>query len=360
MRQASKPACDCFTCNKIRVFRFHPRPIIESTRWLDVGQTVSLSNRSKKEKFLAQNSIHEQAVVTAWHRNLLVTAAIFTVLLISMGGVLCVTQSIRNCPDWPGCFGKATPPLETGPILEYTHRLLAGLSGLLILSAAITGLVRTPRTRWISIPPLVAVGLVIEVSFFGALVVLRGLSPGWAAVDVGSALLVVALMVTSAVYASVYHRTPALAHGLKFCSPFSRMVLTATLVVYILFVSGVLVAGKDPITACLGWPIYSPGLYPMNSPSVWYTLRILLSMIGIGLVIGVLVQAWRGRGERPDSFRYARWLGIAFLFEALTQLLLLVFGDVIYLLVVYTITAAVFWGLLVALCVRTGMEEKVV
>jgi cytochrome c oxidase assembly protein subunit 15 len=312
----------------------------------------------KKEKFLAQNSTHEQAVVTSWHRNLLAAAAIFTVLLIAMGGVLCVTQSIRNCPDWPGCFGKATPPLETGPILEYTHRLLAGLSGILIISAAITGLVRTPRLRWISIPPLVALGLVVEVSFFGAVIVLRGLSPGWAAVDVGSALLVVALMVTSAVTASVYHRTPALAHGLTFRSSFSRMVLTATLVVYALFVSGVLVAGKDAITACLGWPMYSPALYQMNSSSFWFTLRIITSIIGIGMVLGVLIQAWRGRGDRPDAFRFARWLGIAFLFEALIQILLLVFGNLTYLMFAYTSTAAVFWALLVALCVRTGMEEE--
>jgi len=270
---------------------------------------------------MTQNSKDEQAAVSAWHRNLLAAAAICTVLLISMGGVLCVTQSIRNCPDWPGCFGRVTPPLETGPILEYTHRLLAGLSGILILSAAIAGLVRTPRLRWISIPPLLAAVLVVEVSFFGALVVLRGLSPGWAAVDVASALLVVALMVTAAVNASVYHRTPALAQGHPFSGPFSTIVLATTLVVYSLFVSGVLTAGKNATSACLGWPIYSPALLQVASHSFWNTLRTILSIIGIGMVMAVLVQAWRGREDRPDSFHLARYLGIAFLLEALVQLL---------------------------------------
>ena len=272
-----------------------------------------------------------------------------------MGGVLCVTQSIRNCPDWPGCFGSFIPPTETGPILEYTHRALAGLTAILILSAAISGLVQKPRLRWITIPPLAAIVLMIEVSFLGAQVVLRGLSPGWAAVDVGSALLAAALMVTSAVVASAHNRNTAFAQGLSFRSPFSKMVLAATGVVYVLFVSGILVAGKNSVTGCLGWPIYSPGVFEMDAQSVWNTLRNILSIAGIGLVMVVLVQAWRFRKDRPDVFRFARWVGIAFLLESLTQLLLLVFGMLIYPLVVYTVTAAVFWALLVALLVRTGM-----
>ncbi len=151
---------------------------------------------------MAQIDTSGKAPIAFWHRNLLVAGAVFSVLLIAIGGVLCVTQSIRNCPDWPGCFGTFIPPTQPGPILEYTHRALAAISGLLILSAAITGLVRSSRFRWITIPPIVAVVLLVEVSYFGAQVVLRGLAPGWAAVDVGSALLVVALMAATAVVAS--------------------------------------------------------------------------------------------------------------------------------------------------------------
>jgi heme a synthase len=103
---------------------------------------------------MAQISTNIPTPIASWHRNLLTAAAIFTVLLIAMGGILCATQSIRNCPDWPGCFGRLVPPAETGAILEYTHRLLAAVSGLLILGSAIAGLTRKPRLRWIAFPPL--------------------------------------------------------------------------------------------------------------------------------------------------------------------------------------------------------------
>lgn len=39
-----------------------------------------------------------------------------------------------NIPaDWPGCLGGLFPPLLLAPVAEYTHRLLAALSTLLLL-----------------------------------------------------------------------------------------------------------------------------------------------------------------------------------------------------------------------------------
>jgi cytochrome c oxidase assembly protein subunit 15 len=297
-----------------------------------------------------------QLPIAAWHRNLLITAAIFTVLLIAMGGVLCVTQSIRSCPDWPGCFGKIIPPLETSPILEYTHRLLAGSSGLLILAAAIAGLLRARGLRWIMIPPLIACVLVVEVSYFGFLAVLYGISAGWAAVDLGSALLVVALIITSAVIAHARRLKPTLPDRLTYRSPFARLVLATVVVVYGVLVSGVLVAGPNSVTGCLGWPIYSVRQVQMDLPGAGNIIRLSFSILGILLMIAVLAQIWRSYRHRPTLFRPACWLGAAFLFEILLQVLMLIFGFMTPLLVAYAVDMAVVWGLLLVLGVYAGIE----
>lgn len=306
---------------------------------------------------MAQNSTGGKGFIAGWHRNLLVTAATFSVLLISMGGVLCVTQSIRNCPDWPGCFGTFLPPSQPGPILEYSHRFLAAVTGLLILTAAITGITRSPRLRWVTIPPMVAVALLLEVSYFGAVVVLRGLAPGWAAVDVGSALLVVALMVTAALTASTRNHGHVSPDCLVFRTPFSRLAMAAAAVTFVVLVSGVLVAGKSSLTGCLGWPIYSLRLFQADAHTVGNIFRWTVSFAGIGLVITVLVLAWRNRQVQPTLYRLARWLGFAVLIESLVQVLLLWIGHQLPLLIVYTVTAAVFWALLVALMVCASLEE---
>lgn len=297
--------------------------------------------------------------IAPWHRKLLAVAAVITVLLIAMGGILCVTHSIRSCPDWPGCFGKIIPPLETSPILEYTHRVLAALSGLLILGAAIAGVSKARRLPWIVVPPLVAGALLVEVSYFGAQVVLHGIAPGWAAVDVGSALLVVALMVASAVIANAYPLRPNSVPRISYRSPFNQLSLITLVVVYVVLLSGVLVAGQNSITGCLGWPIYSPLVYSVDSPGIGNTIRLILSGIGILLVAVTMLHAWRQRNEHPVIFTISRWVILSVLLEAVIQVLMFVFGFNVALLIPYTITEAAFWGLLVVMVVKTGLDETV-
>lgn len=294
--------------------------------------------------------------LASWHKKLLIAAIISTTLLIAMGGILCVTQSIRSCPDWPGCFGKILPPMEVSPMLEMTHRLVAGISGLLILAAAIAGAIRSRHLRWIMIPPILTCLLVVEVSYLGAQVVLRGISPGWAAVDLGSALLVPALLIASAVFANVYNSNPSRSAKLTFRSPFSRLVLATTVIIYAVLVSGVLVAGKNTITSCLCWPVYSRLIFQVDLPGIGNTTRLIFSVIGISLLASVLVQALRTQRQNRIIFRNALWVGAIFLIEMLLQGLLLVFHFNVFLQVAYTVTMASFWALLVSLVVNSGIE----
>jgi len=307
---------------------------------------------------LTEHFDNPEVQLDAWHRNLLAAAAIFSILLIAMGGVLCVTQSIRSCPDWPGCFGKLLPPLEISPILEFSHRVLAASTGLLILASAIAGLVRARKLGWILVPPLAACVLVVVVSYFGARVVLGGIAPGWAAVDLGSALLVVALMVTAAVYAQALKSHPGWSDRITFRSPLARLALYTIVVIYSVLVSGVLIAGKNSISACLGWPTYSPQLVQLDAHGVWDLLRLALSVVGLVLIVTFIIQVLDRRQENPAVFRSAGWVLAAFLLEALLQGLLLVYGFKVALLVPYTIIAAVFWGALVATGVRAGLDPR--
>ncbi len=307
---------------------------------------------------MANIPAQESGTTFSWHRNLLVAGAVFTTLLIAMGGILCVTQSIRNCPDWPGCFGSLIPPAQTGPILEYTHRLLAGISSLLIVSSAIIGMVRVPQIRWVSIPPIIAIALLLEVSFFGAQVVLRGLSPGWATVDVGSALLVVALMVMAAVKATTPAQRIGSASRPAFKSSYSRLVAATTAVVYAVLVSGILVAGKGSLSGCLGWPLYNWQQFQLDGLAWGNILRLVASIAGLGLLVAMFVCTWRSRKSMPAIFRIACWLGFAFVIEMLTQALLQAFGLLVPILVIYTVTAAALWALLVAVLIRSGLETS--
>lgn len=296
--------------------------------------------------------------ITRSHRNLLLTAAVMTYLLVTMGGIVCVTESTLGCPDWPGCFGQIVPPLQINAIIEYTHRFVAALTTPLIIAAAVVGWRRTPSLKWVSGPPLIAVGLTFVVIVFGAFAVLTGLPPALAAVDLGSALLVLALMVTATVVAFTRRNDSGLVNPLSFRSPFAKLTLWTAGAVFFVLVSAVLVAQSGSLVRCLGYPLYNEPLL-LSDLRGWLLLaRRLIAGASAILIGAIVIQAWRTQRGEAQIRRAASLVGVLLLAEAIIGILILTSGFAPSLLVAYVAVAAALWVMLVVLVVLTGLVSS--
>lgn len=291
--------------------------------------------------------------ISRWHRNLLLIAAVITYLLVAMGGVVCVTGAGSGCPDWPGCYGGIVPPLHMTAVIEYLHRFVAAIAFPLIVAAAVVSWRKSRTMRWLSWPPAMAVVLVLVVSAFGAVAVLRGLTPGQAAVDLGLALIVLALLVASTVVAFAYRADPSLPDRLSGRGAFARLTFGALGAVYLVLVSSVLVAGEGSLTRCLGWPMWR--WIAVDAPGWPQPARQLLAGLAGLLIVAVVLMAWRTQRRRTAIVSAATAIGILFLVEMVVGVLMMFGNATAFLLVTYVATAAALWAMLVALSVLAGL-----
>jgi heme a synthase len=99
-------------------------------------------------------------------------------LIVLTGAGVRLTGSGLGCPDWPKCYGGASPPLETHAVIEYGNRLLTGFVGLAVIAASVLACFRVPfRGHLALFGALLPLG-VIGQAILGALVVKYHLAPG--------------------------------------------------------------------------------------------------------------------------------------------------------------------------------------
>ena len=300
-----------------------------------------------------------KAQITRAHSYLLLSAAVMTSLLIFMGGVVCVTASGQGCPDWPGCFGAIIPPMKSGAIIEYLHRFIAGLTSPFIIAAAIVGWRNSRAIRWVSHPPVIAIGFLIAVIVFGAFAVLTGLPPGLAVLDLGSALIVLALMVTATIVALARRANPALKDQLAFHSPFAKLTLWTVCAVFLVLVSAVLVAESGSLTRCFGWPLYNESMNLVDLRGWLLLARRLVAGIASIMILAIVAQAWRTQRGNPPVLRAAMLVGVFFLLEIFVGVLMLISGFAVFLLVIYVAAATALWVRLIVLVALVGLESAV-
>src|SRR5947209_4719993 len=121
-------------------------------------------------------------------RRLALLTALLTGLLIVVGGLVRVSGSGLGCPDWPTCHGQIVPPLVLQSIIEYSHRLTAGLVTIAVVATAIYAWGRFRKYPWVLVPATLAVVLVVVQSALGAFTVALELTPALVTAHLGTAM----------------------------------------------------------------------------------------------------------------------------------------------------------------------------
>ncbi|HEY0394536.1 MAG TPA: COX15/CtaA family protein [Candidatus Elarobacter sp.] len=119
-------------------------------------------------------------------------AAVAAFLLAVLGSWVRINGAGMTCPDWPLCHHALVPALAGGVVLEWSHRLLALVTGVLVLPALWTGWRARARIGGVS-AVLAFIGAVFLVQVaLGGLTVALSNTPWSVVVHWGTAMLLLA------------------------------------------------------------------------------------------------------------------------------------------------------------------------
>ena len=138
----------------------------------------------------------------AGFRRLLGLTLVATFVLVIVGGVVRLSDSGLGCGPagsgfngWPLCQGDLLPGLELNAVIEYSHRALASVVGLLMIALAVVA-VRRLRSSHPAVmrASLACVGLVVAQGLLGAATVELNLDAALVAAHLGLAMILLGLL----------------------------------------------------------------------------------------------------------------------------------------------------------------------
>ena len=188
-----------------------------------------------------------EAAELARFRRLVNATIVATFVLILIGGIVRVSDSGFGCgPEgsgthgWPLCEGGVVPAASAESVIEYSHRITAGIVSVLILMTAWRAWRSLRAHRWIVGGSIAAGFLVLAQAGLGGLTVEEGLHEYLVAAHLGLAMLLLGLLLALRRLASAPRAVPATgSRRLRTLSVVAAALILGTIV------AGGLVAGTE-------------------------------------------------------------------------------------------------------------------
>ena len=314
--------------------------------------------------YLLWSGRHRQA--GGWHYALTLTTLFLTFDLVLFGAFTRLTDSGLGCPDWPGCYGHASPVGALGAIelaqavnpegpvthgkawIEMLHRYLASGVGMLIVFLALSAWLNHRKALALQarapIHPAWAIATLVWVCVqgaFGALTVTMKLFPAIVTLHLLGGYVLLALLTLQA--AQMYMQSAS--RETQIVAPSMRIGLWVALAALLLQAAlGGWVSTNYAVLACMEFPTCQGSHWPAMDFAQGFSL-------------------WRPLGLQPDgqAISFAALTAIHMVHRWMAGALLVVMAMVLWQLRVYPVLRRPMQllGLLLALQVATGLSNVV-
>lgn len=235
--------------------------------------------------------------------RLAIATSVLMFALIVVGSIVRTTGSGLACPDWPLCHGKLIPPFDFNIWMEWFHRLLALLVGLLLLATTVVVLARRETRGKLGGLAALSVALYFSQALLGALTVWKLLDPSVVSGHLAVGLLLFATFVTIAVTAGIEAAPEALAAAGPRAPDHLPLFAATAVFTWFQAVLGGMVSTHHASLACPDWPTCHGEWFPALTGLVG--LQMGHRWAGYALALLVIVVSLRAGRAGDGVVRYA-------------------------------------------------------
>lgn len=268
-------------------------------------------------------------MVTGRFRSLSLVSCIGMLLVLLAGALVTKTGSGAGCgTDWPLCNGKFVPAYTLESLIEYSHRFVTGIEGLLVIAVFIWTLVlyRKDRNKFAELLYYAGAALFFTIvqAFLGAAAVIWPTSPTVLAIHFGISLLAVASTMLHVTWTRrEKHGELNLSDGLP-ASIYPRMLLLA-IFCYVVVYLGAYVRHTESSGGCLDWPLCNGQVVPnlfdslgLSAAGIVFIHRTAGLLLGL-FVIGMYIHIRRvTKGRSTVLARSSLWTVILLVAQILS------------------------------------------
>ena len=296
-------------------------------------------------------------------QKLAVATTVTTLTLIVWGGVVRATGSGDGCPDWPTCFGSWVPRWEYHTLIEYAHRALGVISGLLAVVLAVVGVVELVRARrgHPSATPRGAVWMAVALvplfgvqGALGGAVVNSALDPAVVTLHFGLAMIVLAVLVAATTLAFEGDERAG-DHA------YARLALVAAVATFALLLVGTYVRAESAGLAFRDWPLMGGRLVPTFGPrgaAEMFAHRVLAILVA-ALALWLVVRARTMRVRSDRLVRLSTLAGALFVCQIAVGGINVITELSTWPRALHVAMSAAIWATIVALAVVARREPVV-
>ncbi|WP_281889361.1 heme A synthase [Paenibacillus sp. YYML68] len=224
-------------------------------------------------------------------------------IIILMGALVTKTESGRGCgDDWPLCNGKFVPAYTIESFIEYSHRFVVGVVGLILLATTILVFLYSKRrdAKWYVAG---AMFFTFLQAILGAMAVMWPQSSAVLALHFGFSLMSFAFTLLLYLVFTKFGEAMRISDGASLSRGVRWSIWGLLIYSYVVVYMGAFVRHTESVGGCVGWPLCNGEVIPelTGATGIVFMHRVGAALLGIAIVlVFLLVRAQTS----PDSAIY--------------------------------------------------------